>query len=29
LPTALIEEGDGQENRRLVAFSFRFLTGRR
>ena len=25
LPTALIEEGDGQENRRLVAFSFRFL----
>jgi len=25
LPAALIEEGDGQKNRRLVAFSFRFL----
>jgi hypothetical protein len=27
LPIALIEEGDGQENRCLASFSFRFLTG--
>jgi hypothetical protein len=27
LAIALIEEGDGQKNRRLALFSFRFLSG--